>query len=385
MSEFYFPDYKGGSIVNLMSSISIACGGKPLYRPLRILSQEELKKFKNIVLIVIDGLGYEHLIKKQDSFLRKNTIGSITSVALPTTASAITTFLTGEAPQQHAITGWYMNLKEMGMVTTILPFTPRVGGEINPEKASVEDILEERGFSEKIKRKSFKLLPADITDTQFTKATSRKSKVIGFKNLKDMAAKLEKTIKQAGNKYIYAYWPAFDSFSHDFGADSRQADAHLKKLDKTFKRLSEKIKGTNTILLITADHGFAFLPLNKRIWLEDHPILKDCLTIPMCGEPRTKYCYVHPSKAGIFEEYVKTRLSKYCSLYKSEDIIARNLFGLGKPNPKLFDRLGDYILIMKKNYIIKDSVLGEKDHEHLGNHGGFSKEEMLVPLIVLKA
>ena len=96
------------------------------------------------------------------------------------------------------------------------------------------------------------------------------------------------------------------------------------------------------------------------------------------------YCYVHPSKTEEFEKYIQTKLSKYCKLYRSEDLIGRGLFGLGKPNPKLFDRVGDYVLMMKPPYIIKDKLLGEHKEIHIRNHGGLSKEEMLVPLIILK-
>jgi hypothetical protein len=55
---------------------------------------------------------------------------------------------------------------------------------------------------------------------------------------------------------------------------------------------------------------------------------------------------------------------------------------LGVPNKKLFDRVGDYILVMKENYILKDVLLGEHENKNIGHHGGVSKEEMYVPLIV---
>ncbi|MBW2969434.1 hypothetical protein KY314_04980, partial [Candidatus Woesearchaeota archaeon] len=66
-----------------------------------------------------------------------------------------------------------------------------------------------------------------------------------------------------------------------------------------------------------------------------------------------------------------------------KEMINKNYFGLKKPNPKLFDRTGDYILITKNNYMIKDFILGEKKEFHIGNHGGTSKEEMFVPLILI--
>jgi hypothetical protein len=40
---------------------------------------------------------------------------------------------------------------------------------------------------------------------------------------------------------------------------------------------------------------------------------------------------------------------------------------------------------MKDNFVIKDSVPGEKSKFSIGNHGGVSKEEMYVPLIVIRA
>jgi hypothetical protein len=39
---------------------------------------------------------------------------------------------------------------------------------------------------------------------------------------------------------------------------------------------------------------------------------------------------------------------------------------------------------MKDNYIMKDLVLGEEQNIYIGNHGGVSKEEMFVPLVVIE-
>ena len=46
--------------------------------------------------------------------------------------------------------------------------------------------------------------------------------------------------------------------------------------------------------------------------------------------------------------------------------------------------IGDYVLIMKENYVLKDDLLNHKSHNHLGSHGGISKEELFVPLIVFR-
>jgi predicted AlkP superfamily pyrophosphatase or phosphodiesterase len=386
MKRVYLPNYKNGSIVNLMSSIAESFGGKTIYNPLKILPPEKLDS-KNIILLVIDGMGFHYLNNKgKNTILNDFVLGPITSVFLPTTAAAITSFLTGVAPQQHAFTGWYMNLKEVGVVSKILPFSPRVGGDSFSEYGiDINKILNCEGFFSKIKVKSFVISPKRIADSDFTKAVSKKAERKGYKNLNDMFRQIKRAINSSNRrKYVYAYWSELDSLNHEHGVESKKAEKHYNELDKKLRDFIRVIKKTDTTLIITADHGFVNTPQNRIIDIEDHPKLKECLTLPLCGEGRTVYCYVHPSKARDFEKYVRTKLKKYCWIYKSEDLIKKNYFGLFNPSSKLFDRVGDYILVCKENYIIKDFIKEDKKHPHIGHHGGVSKEEMFVPLIVIR-
>ncbi len=380
----YLPNYKDGSIVNLMSSIGKAFKLKTKYKELKLLDSKDIKKYKNIILIVIDGLGYEYLMKKDESFLKNNLKGSMTSIFLPTTVCAVTSFLTGVAPQQHAYTGWFMYLKEIGIVSKILPFTPRIGNEVFSEQGvKVSDVLSSKGIFSKIKAKSYYINPEEIVDSDFSRFLSKNAKRIGCRNLNSFFEKIKKAVDSKGKKYIHAYWNKFDSVAHKKGVNSKEAGNYFKKLDKGIKSLVKSINKTNTLLMVTSDHGFIDTPLNKIIWIEKHPKLEECLSLPLCGEGRVAYCYIKPSKTKDFEKYVKIKLKKYCWMYKSKDLIKRNYFGLFKPNPKLFNRVGDYVLICKENYIIKDKLVGEKKTKHIGHHGGVSKNEMLIPLVVV--
>ena len=98
----HLPNYKDGSIVNLMGSIMHAFGERSMYGSLRGLDVDTLCRSNSIVLLVLDGLGYEYLQEQDaDCFLRTHLHQKITSVFPSTTATGITTFLTGLAPQQH--------------------------------------------------------------------------------------------------------------------------------------------------------------------------------------------------------------------------------------------------------------------------------------------
>jgi predicted AlkP superfamily pyrophosphatase or phosphodiesterase len=338
------PNYKDGSIVNLMSSIISASGGKSSYGPLKLLKPQELGEHKNIVLLVIDALGYEYLKKNgAGTLLKKHLRGKITSVMPSTTAAAITTFGTGLPPEEHCITGWHMYLKELGMIATPLRFRPRTG-------ASCLDLLDPREVLDissaftGIKTKSYFVLPSDILHSKYNESAAGKEARLGYTTLQGLFRVISAAVNSSGRKkLIYAYWPEFDDICHSRGPKSKEAKNHLLQIDAALEKFLRSIDGTDTIVIITSDHGQIDTPLSKMIHLDSHPSLKDCLTLPLSGEPRFAYCYVRPSKAKEFERYIRKKLGHAFYLFRSEQLVKRHFFGKGKPDKRLYDRIGDYI------------------------------------------
>lgn len=87
----------------------------------------------------------------------------------------------------------------------------------------------------------------------------------------------------------------------------------------------------------------------------------------------------------MFIDYCRTRLAGRVEAIPSRDLIDRGLFGLGTPNPRLADRVGDLTLVMLGNSVINGRLPGEPMHVQVGAHGGMSRSEMLVPLCLLRA
>lgn len=378
------PNYKNGSIINLMSVLAKELGGKSAYAPLKGFNPKILGG-KNIVLLVIDALGYEFLKKHgQGSFLYGHIKQKITSIFPSTTVAGVTGFLTGLPAQQHGLTGWFMYLKEAKLVSRILPFTTRGAGEIPLSKKGVkfQDIFREKTFFQKIKTKSYVIQHKDYAFSAYSRALSKGAKILAFKGRPGFFKTIKQVLKKGTErKYVYAYWHGFDSVSHKFGSNSRQAIKHFYDLDKGIKKLAKQLK--NTVVIITADHGQMETTPSDIIKLENHPALAKTLAKPLCGECRLAYCYVKPAKAKEFKNYIKKNFRSVCYLYDSNDLIKNNYFGLFQAHKKLKERVGDYALIMKKNYILKDFVQGEEKKISIGNHGGVSREEMVVPLIIV--
>jgi len=361
-------------------------GVKNTYPRLRIINNDKLKKKTNIVLIVLDGVGYNYLKKYGNGgLLNSNIKAKLTSVFPSTTASAIPCFFTGFPAQQTAMTGWNVFLKEIGMQATILPSIPRINGvKFSDVNVDLKEIYPKKSFLDKIKRDVYLVTEKNIVDSDFNLRMNGKSKVLTYdgNSLNGFFRQITKAIKKKNKKYIYAYWPYFDKTCHKHGTEDKLTLAHFIEIERKLSYFVKTIKDTNTTIIITADHGFTNVPNNKLIKVDDHPKLKECLVMPLTGEKRVAYAYVKPFKVKDFENYIKTNLKHACWLYKSQDLVDKNFFGLYKPEPKLLDRIGDYTLIMKEHYGIKDQVINHPDHPTLGRHGGVSESEMFVPLVM---
>lgn len=380
------PNYHGGSIVNLMSSIMTAFGGQnPPYLPLSQLAGSALHKAENIVLLVVDGMGCDYL-KAHGAYttLRQHLRGCITSVFPPTTATAVTAFLTGSAPQQHGLTGWFVYFEELGQVVAVLPLQPRpTRAQGAAARIYAAAILNPRPMFDRINVRSYVVVPERIAFSAFNMAYCGRATVRPYKSLTQCFNTIANIIREnSGRLYIYAYWPELDHLGHTEGVTSRAVRAQFSMLDAAFEGFLKNIEGSHTSVIVTADHGMIDCGAEQLVRLDDHPALADTLALPLCGDGRVAYCYVKPEAHRAFEHYVDTTLAQYATLFKSDDLVARGYFGLGPVHPQLASRVGNYTLIMKGRHGIKDWLPGERRDIPIGAHSGVSEAEMYVPLIV---
>ncbi|MEN8800987.1 MAG: alkaline phosphatase family protein [Thiogranum sp.] len=385
MSDNVYPDYHGGSIVNLMSSILSAYGTScEIYPMLKYLAPDQLAEKRNLVLLVLDGLGYDYLTQHgEGSVLHQYLQHPITSVAPPTTATAISTFLTGLAPQQHGLTGWFTWFREVGSVLAVLPFKPRCGHEpLSRAGISAEALFGHVPVFDRLQVKSYSLCPDWIAQSDFNRAHLGRAEPVPYQDLDDCLTRITRIVHTHDQqKYIYAYWPGFDSLAHQQGVGSDEVSEHFAELDAGFAQLLDRLAGSGTTVIVTADHGFVDIPDQQRIRLDAHPAMKACLSIPLCGEQRLSYAYVGQGKREQFETYIEQHLPHAIELQRSEKLLQDGLFGLGEPHPELLSRIGDYVLVMKAGYIMQDPIPGEKPAQMVGFHGGLSAQEMYVPFI----
>ena len=396
MSDFVFPSYSGQSIVNLVQSISRACGARalpdpdyPAYPELDVLPAATLAQARHIVLLVIDGLGQSSLARfPACPNLRRHLLATMTSVFPSTTASAITTFMSGLAPAQHALTGWHMHLEEVGQTLAILPLRARANAASSAQGLSA---LAARLFAypslfSRLERESWVLTPRSIADSTFNAWHARGARCLAYDTPRELFARLVALLNEPGRpRYIYAYVADLDSRTHRFGCASEQVERTLAELDALFGACVDAVQGSDSWLLVTADHGFIDSPPARVLCLDDHPRLAALLARPLCGERRAAYCYVAADKRADFEAYVREHLAHCAELRESAELIDAGCFGPPPYHAQLAARVGDYTLLMKDDWTITDWLPGEKRYSLVGVHGGASRDEMSVPLIAVRA
>lgn len=381
------PDYGGGSIANLMWSIAAAFGVSHAACPPLRAPPSALARHRHVLLIVVDGLGYHSLTRMgARTTLNGHVVRSLTSVFPSTTASAITTFLTGATPAEHGLTGWHMYFEEIDAIGAVLPFRLRGSDEpISRRGLPAQALLRGPAFCDRLPAATHTVAPSKILDSEFNLAHSGRAQRHGYTGLAQFFAAAERCLRGAGErKFVYAYWPELDSIAHEYGVASRQAGESLRRFDEGFARLLCALRGGDVTVLVTGDHGLIDAPQAQLVRVEEHPHLAGMLARPLSGERRVAYCHVKVQRRREFEHYVRNELCQHAALHEARDLIEQGWFGPGVPHPRLASRVGDYVLVMRGRSTIKDWLPGEKHYAQIGVHGGLSEDEMRVPLVVVE-
>jgi hypothetical protein len=383
------PDYTGGGLLNLIASCASASGGRALHPALSALAPETLSAATNVVLFLVDGLGYNYLTGKRaaGSTLAGHLAGRMTSVFPSTTASAITTTFTGLAPAEHGLTGWFTWFPEAYAIAAALPFKPRGSGpSLEALGVSPAQLYRGEPLFDSLQVDPFVVSHRPIVDSNYNRHFCGRATRLAYDDLTGLVEQTEAAVKSAsGRKFIYAYYPEFDSCSHRFGVGSDETARVFEAIDAAFAELLRRISGTGTAVILTADHGFIDCPADHALDTADCPAVAELLARPLTGERRVAFCHVKPGRHEEFQLRAREWLEGKADVLPGRVPLQEGWFGGGDLHPRIADRVGDFVLMMHDVYTVKDWLPGEPRYLHIGNHGGMSPDEMYIPLVFARA
>ncbi len=385
------PDYDGGSTVNLMASLIAARGGTSPHAPLDDLDISPLQQADTLLYLVLDGLGLHQLRRHLDQgygkrFFARHPHRRITTVFPATTAAAVTTFDTGSSPTEHAVLSWYLNLPDLGVLSTVLRTTSRIGAPLLPDDFDLRAYYRVPSYVETMDVHRGLLSYGDIPEVPFSVVGTRWLDRRSYLDLPGLVDTVEAFATEApGEKrFGYVYWPRYDGLCHEHGIHHAEITAHFEELDVALADLEQRLAGKSVALCILADHGLVDVGAENCIDVATVPGFMDCLATAPGGDQRQINCFVRPRAETRFVELVERELGHACVCVPGEMLLEAGAFGPGEPHPELARRLGDYVLLCKPGYSLIHTPPGLEPMVMPGSHGGMSQPEIEIPLFVIQ-
>ncbi len=344
--------------------------------------REMIGEAEKYIIMLVDGLGMTYVEELGGgSFLRSSCKGEMRSVFPATTAAAMTSLASCMWPAGHGFLEWFLYLEELKLSVRSLPFDERFSERPLAEYgADIRKILGVQSvlFDKNMPAACFQ--PEAISRSEYSKWFYGPAEGRAYKDLDDLWLQAEGLAK-SGPGIICAYIPHLDAVSHEKGAASAERKAMLAALDAGLERLHEKVKGRARII-ITADHGFKDVPPESRFVLDESDSIIPKLIVPPTGEARQPFFHVKRGMEAAFETEFEERFGGHFALLNTREITRLKLFGPQPLSKNALKRAGSHIAVSLDGAIIEYAYAGAKNLSLPGHHGGLSRDEIRIPLIV---
>ncbi|MEY4457840.1 MAG: hypothetical protein RIS25_433 [Actinomycetota bacterium] len=354
---------KDRSLAAVLQSSFEAVKGRP--------NSLNLKHVKHAVIVLVDGLGETNLLarKAHARTLVKATGPSISAGFPSTTASMLTSLMTGADPGSHGLVGYSVRNPHTGLVVNQLSGLDSLDvrtWQPLPTIWEVEDQIP-----------SAVIASPRYQHSGLTEASLRGADYVPAANYADRLDSIAHFLRSTARGVAYVYVPELDMTAHASGVESDQWIRRLEELDGFVADVA-RLLGPKDGMLVTADHGVIDVPDHHHIVIpSDSPLLQGVTT---GGEPRCLHLYVdEPGRVDDVFELWRNAEGERATIVRRADAIDSGWFG--QTTVEHAARIGDIIVLPKGIRVYFDERVATSGSRAMrGHHGGMSPAEMVVPL-----
>ena len=351
------------NITSITSSVEKYFGLEQNYEAHPILDDALSCKPKNVVMIVIDALG-DCVLRHHSpcGFFNAHKKDLLQTVIPATTVAANTTLKTGLMPHQHGRIGWSQYFSETNEVVNIFSNTnfdtdqpSRLSvPSYTPTCKTIVERINEKG------QKAYEVMPEWAPN--------------GCKTFDEWCARIRMLCHEDGKKYIYAYWGELDSKLHFNGIGTQVVQQTLDVIEEKLASLSTLVP--DTVFVVTADHGHK---KTQPLYLsKDYPEIVNMMAQPNSLETRCAAFHIKDEYKDIFPHKFRQLFPDF-HLLTGQDFI--RLLG-GCEHPHVKDAVGDYVALATGERSLTWKY--EKEWVMTSEHAGITRDEMMVPLIIIR-
>lgn len=320
------------------------------------------------IVILVDGLGAANLAARRAHARTLDSLPtrSIASGFPTTTASALTSLMTGADPGLTGMVGYSIRDPESGTLINQL---------------SGLDALDVRAWQPlPTVWESNPDVPAAIIsspkyrESGLTRAILRGADYVPARNDEERLSAVADVIRSHESGVAYVYIPELDMTAHGSGVGSDQWIRRLEELDGFVKDVLRVI-GPRDGLILTADHGIIDVPASRHIDVPEE--LFEGTVIG--GEPRFLHVYVDGDADGALARW-RTLEGHRAHIVSRDEAITAGWFG--DVAEFVRPRIGDILVTPYHDAVYYDPrTATAQSRAMVGQHGGLTHAEVQVPLV----
>ncbi len=323
-----------------------------------------------VVLLLLDGLGWEQLGERA---VRAPTLtamagGPILSVVPSTTATALTSVMTGLPPSEHGVVG-YRILTEAGVLNTL---RWSIDGEDARNLVPPVDFQPVEPF---LGLRPPVVTRAEFDTTGFTGTHLRGARLHGWRTVSNLVVEVRRLVL-GGEPFVYAYYDGVDKVSHATGL-GEHFDAEVAFADRLVSAVLDELP-PDVALVVTADHGQ--VDVGDRIIHPSGDVL--AMVAAQSGEGRFRWLHARSGATADLEDACASSYGDVAWVVSRERMVDESWFG-PRPGAAVVRRLGDVALVPHAPVAFHDPD-DTGPFQLVGRHGSLTSAEMLVPLVAAR-
>ena len=342
---------------------------------------------EHLVLVLADGFGMNFVEGLDDSaFIPTHLAAEMRTVFPSTTPIVLTTLATGKWPAAHAVIGWFLKLRQIDAVSTIISYIRTADKKpLSELGVGVQDAYPVPSRIGRASLEAVHIMPEQIIDSAYSNYWTGGVSQSGYdadspQHAIEMAIERIRTARKP--TCVYLYLPQVDGAAHKLGASHKDTLSAAKKVDLLLGALMDALP-SNARMVMTADHGHLDASESKTYELEPSDELLRLCNGPLTGDQRTVYADVPAEKMDAFKEAVHRRFGEDFLVLTRSEVERAGLLGRGALNEETRYRMSNALVLSARDAVLDyRAILGDEVHPMVSHHGGLTPEEMRIPLVV---
>lgn len=358
-----------------------------------------------VVVFFIDALGWRFIEPRlaHYPFLKhmadNGVVSKITSMFPSTTSAHVTCIHTGLAPAQSGVYEWFQYEPSIDRIISPLLFAPAGDAErdtLLQMGLQPGNIFPPRTIYSDLKRsgvKSFVFQGRDIVRSAPTRHLSTDATTLSYRTLPEALVDLTRLLrKREQPSYYFLYFSAIDTICHEHGPASEHVDAEidafLTLMNNIFLKRVSGVPG-NVLFMLTADHGQTEVDPKTTVYLNHslrgfkHMVAQGGLGnwLTPAGSPRDYFLHIRPERLDEAQQAIGNLLTRKALVVKTAELIDDGFFG-PQPSDTFLKRVGNLVVLPYKGESVYYFERDKFDNHFFAHHGGLTRDEMEIPLLV---